>query len=237
VLICIFSSGVFCILYLFLGVVFYLQPYHLQPLDAITELDSLQPQPKNMSVPLQRPYPLVHQLSEIPPVYPMEPTLEDGQYYRPGGVVRQDSGSTAFSENEKENPFRRQYDSSKQFRRLLIKRLLRWSLNIVYMAMMVMIFWAYSRKGVLNRQTKRVFNALFTGLTLLLGFNVVASFKGMATIFRWRVLASARYGGHTAEEVRTCLHMYFCLSWKPADCESITCRWTRSFACPRTLRA
>lgn len=70
------------------------------------------------------------------------------------------------------------------------------------MGALLAVFHIYQEIGVMSTWEKRVFNTINTGLTLLLSLNVVASFKGMAGIFRWRVLASARYGGHTAEEVR-----------------------------------
>ena len=129
---------------------------------------------------------------------------------------RTDSASSLLGASEKvNNPFRHRETPGRQFRRLLLKGLFGWSLSVIYVAMTFVLFYVYSEKGpniqkasgfksdkpVLNLQSKRLFNSIFTGMSLLLGFNVVASFKEMAANFRWRVLASIRYGGHTAEEV------------------------------------
>lgn len=43
--------------------------------------------------------------------------------------------------------------------------------------------------GITDTQ-KRLFNALVTGLSLVLGFNVASSLKGYAQMMRWRFLAS-----------------------------------------------
>ena len=116
---------------------------------------------------------------------------------------RTDSASSLLGASEKvSNPFQHREAPDRQFRRLLLKGLFGWSLSAIYVAMMFVVFYVYSEKGyniqelsgsksdkpVLNLQTKGLFSSIFTGLTLLLGFNVVASFKEMAANFRWRVL-------------------------------------------------
>lgn len=59
----------------------------------------------------------------------------------------------------------------------------------------------YESMDILNANEKHMFNALYLGVSLLLALNMVASFKTMADLFRWKVLASTTYGGHSAKEL------------------------------------
>lgn len=73
--------------------------------------------------------------------------------------------------------------------------------------MIIGIYMFYQRKGVLSRKQKHWFTATHMGLSIALGLNLASSYKGFADIFRWRVLASQREGGHDAKQLDLVLGM------------------------------
>lgn len=83
----------------------------------------------------------------------------------------------------------------------------RFLLSVGFCAAIIGLFMLYERRGVLDRDARHIFNAAYLGLSLVLGLNLVSSFKAMADIFRWKVLASGRHGGHTAKELDLILGM------------------------------
>ena len=84
---------------------------------------------------------------------------------------------------------KRLYDRGRQRGRL-------WRLSIgeflVTLALCLAIFgllFGYHRKATLDRDQKRWFNALVTGLSVALGINLAASLRSYAKMLRWRLLA------------------------------------------------
>ncbi|KAF8536250.1 hypothetical protein BDD12DRAFT_851796 [Trichophaea hybrida] len=102
---------------------------------------------------------------------------------------------------------RHRYRKIKQFRRLFFQVIKRWITSCVFSGAIIALLKYYVSLGVLDKGQKYMFNALYLGASLLLALNIVASFKGMAGIFRWKVLASVSYGGHSAKELDLILGM------------------------------
>ncbi|KAF8250315.1 hypothetical protein K440DRAFT_659737 [Wilcoxina mikolae CBS 423.85] len=102
---------------------------------------------------------------------------------------------------------RHRYRKIKQFRRLFFRVITRWITSCVFSGAIIALLIYYASLGVLDKGQKYMFNALYLGASLLLALNIVASFKGMAGLFRWKVLASVSYGGHSAKELDLILGM------------------------------
>ncbi|EXJ58970.1 hypothetical protein A1O7_06401 [Cladophialophora yegresii CBS 114405] len=83
----------------------------------------------------------------------------------------------------------RQYSQKRQRQRL-------WRLTIgefLYTVALCLayfgVLYAYGGKDAISVRERRIFNALVTGVTLLLGVNLAASLRSYAKLLRWRILA------------------------------------------------
>ncbi|EXJ77642.1 hypothetical protein A1O3_09870 [Capronia epimyces CBS 606.96] len=81
------------------------------------------------------------------------------------------------------------------------------------------IIYAYSRKPTISVPQRRVFNALTTGNSLLLGVNLAASLRSYAKLVRWRMLAVCYRPLETFDLVMGCdsLMNVLKLLWKARD--------------------
>jgi len=51
---------------------------------------------------------------------------------------------------------------------------------------------AWMNKGVLGEDTKRIYNAITTAISIALGLNLMSAFKDLALNLRWPVLSSKK---------------------------------------------
>lgn len=78
----------------------------------------------------------------------------------------------------------------------------RFVLSIIFCGGIVGVFYYYDSLQQMTTGHKHYFNAIHTGLLLILGLNIVSAFKEMADIFRWKILASRqKKGGFSAKEI------------------------------------
>ncbi|KAL7269614.1 hypothetical protein RUND412_007709 [Rhizina undulata] len=98
----------------------------------------------------------------------------------------------------------RRHAAKKQFFHLLLKVMLRWTASFILSVAMLITFYYYGEVKVLDDSQKQWFNIISTGLYLALGLNLAGSFKGMATIMRWKLLSRKK---HQLEEVDYLLGM------------------------------
>jgi len=84
----------------------------------------------------------------------------------------------------------RYFDRGRQRRRLLVKSSFQWLITAVICGALAGTLYGFATIILLTSTVKHVFNALITGLSLLLGFNLASSMKGYAQMMRWRFLAS-----------------------------------------------
>lgn len=84
--------------------------------------------------------------------------------------------------------FRRRDQILKQLRVVLG----RFILSFAICAAIVIVLLYYQNMKEMKTSNKHFFNAIHTGLLLILGLNIVSAFKEMADIFRWKLLASRR---------------------------------------------
>ncbi|KAL2430693.1 hypothetical protein ABEF95_012835 [Exophiala dermatitidis] len=82
-----------------------------------------------------------------------------------------------------------EYRHSKQRNRLLRLTIGEWVNTLILCASYFGILYAYSRKLTIDVPQRKIFNALTTGNTLLLGVNLAASLRSYAKLVRWRLLA------------------------------------------------
>jgi uncharacterized membrane protein YraQ (UPF0718 family) len=68
---------------------------------------------------------------------------------------------------------RHKHRKTKQFRQIFARIMGRWLLSGLFAAAIVGIFIMYEIMGVLNSHEKHMFNALYLGVSLLMGLNVV----------------------------------------------------------------
>jgi len=78
------------------------------------------------------------------------------------------------------NQLRHQYRRIKQFRRISLGIFGRWLLSCLLAATIVGIFMHYQNMGVLGGNEKHMFNALYLGVSLMYGLNLVVG-SGVAT--------------------------------------------------------
>jgi hypothetical protein len=84
----------------------------------------------------------------------------------------------------------RDFDHRRQRRRLFINSFFQWIMTAAICAGLVAVLYSYSHKLTLTQAEKHAFNALVTGLSILLGLNLASSLSGYAQMMRWRLLAA-----------------------------------------------
>lgn len=86
----------------------------------------------------------------------------------------------------------RYFDHRRQRIRLFVNSAFQFVVTLFLAAALVCTLYGFStlQYGITDVQ-KRLFNALITGLSLVLGLNIVSSLKGYAQMMRWRFLASS----------------------------------------------
>ncbi|PUU80857.1 hypothetical protein B9Z19DRAFT_1169797 [Tuber borchii] len=98
----------------------------------------------------------------------------------------------------------RDYFASSQGWKLLAKFTARFILSFAACAGTIAAFKIYQDLKVLTKIEKRVFNALYVGISLILSMNIISSFKSMASVMRWKILASGEF---TLREVDLILNL------------------------------
>ena len=83
----------------------------------------------------------------------------------------------------------RQYDRKQQRRRLLRLTIGEFFNTVAICLLYFGVLWSYSRMKRISIPERRVFNALSTAITLVLGVNLAASLRSYAKLLRWRMLA------------------------------------------------
>ncbi|ESZ89893.1 hypothetical protein SBOR_9718 [Sclerotinia borealis F-4128] len=78
--------------------------------------------------------------------------------------------------------------TGKQFWHILLKSLARWLITLVLCIAYIFALRVWNRKGTVTETSKRVFNALTTGISIALGINIASSLKDMALNARWPIL-------------------------------------------------
>ncbi|MCJ1423691.1 hypothetical protein MMC29_001575, partial [Sticta canariensis] len=107
-------------------------------------------------------------------------------------------------------------DPVQQTWRLFRKQSFRLFTTCVFAALFLTTLKIYEKKGNINKNAMRVFNAMTICLTLILSLNFFEAFKDMAKVLRWRVLARRH---HTVREVDLILGAHslqtlFTLMWE-----------------------
>lgn len=84
----------------------------------------------------------------------------------------------------------RDFDHHRQRRRLFINAFFQWAVTAATCLALVGVLYSYSHRQTLAQTDKHAFNALVTGLSILLGLNLASSLSGYAQMMRWRLLAA-----------------------------------------------
>lgn len=84
----------------------------------------------------------------------------------------------------------RDFDYRRQRRRLFINSFFQWAITAAICLALVGVLYSYSSFLTLSQKQKHAFNALVTGLSILLGLNLASSLSGYAQMMRWRLLAA-----------------------------------------------
>lgn len=89
------------------------------------------------------------------------------------------------------SPTTREFDHRKQRQRLFVNSSFRLLLTALLCAALAAVLYGFStiNTGMTDPQ-KKGFNALITGLSIIVGLNLSASLKGYASMMRWRFLAA-----------------------------------------------
>lgn len=78
--------------------------------------------------------------------------------------------------------------TGKQFWHILLKSLARWLVTLVLCIAYYFVLRVWNRKGTVTESSKRIFNAITTGISIALGINIASSLKDMALDARWPIL-------------------------------------------------
>jgi hypothetical protein len=85
----------------------------------------------------------------------------------------------------------REFDHRKQRLRLFVNSSFRLLFTALLCAGLAAVLYGFSTiDGGMSQDQKRGFNALITGLSIIVGLNLSASLKGYASMMRWRFLAA-----------------------------------------------
>ncbi|KAK4944190.1 hypothetical protein LTR10_016303 [Elasticomyces elasticus] len=97
----------------------------------------------------------------------------------------------------------RYFDHRRQRRRLFANSSLQWMFTALVCASLAILLYTVSRSASgVTTSRKHTFNAIITGLSLILGLNLASSMKTYANMLRWRLLAS---GYRTLDEFESIL--------------------------------
>ncbi|KAH0843076.1 hypothetical protein FOPE_07854 [Fonsecaea pedrosoi] len=115
----------------------------------------------------------------------------------------------------------REYRHDKQRKRLLRLTIGEWVNSLILCVVYFGILYAYSKKLTISVPQRREFNALTTGVSLLLGVNLAASLRSYAKLLRWRILAACYRPLETFDLVMGCdsLMNVIKLLWKARNRE------------------
>lgn len=83
----------------------------------------------------------------------------------------------------------RRAKSKKQFWSILLKGLARWLITVALCVAYMVAVTVWKNKGTVTEQSKRVFNALTTGISIALGINIATALKDYAMIARWPIMS------------------------------------------------
>ncbi|TGO13716.1 hypothetical protein BTUL_0064g00160 [Botrytis tulipae] len=78
--------------------------------------------------------------------------------------------------------------TGKQFWHILLKSLARWLITLVLCIAYLLALRVWNKKGTVTEASKRIFNAITTGISIALGINIATSLKDMALNARWAIL-------------------------------------------------
>ncbi|KIW13007.1 hypothetical protein PV08_08194 [Exophiala spinifera] len=98
----------------------------------------------------------------------------------------------------------REYRRKTQRNRLLRLTVGEWLNTVILCVMYFGILYAYSQSTAISVPQRRIFNALTTGVSLLLGVNLAASLRSYAKLLRWRILAACYRPLETFDLVMGC---------------------------------
>ncbi|KAI9825583.1 MAG: hypothetical protein M1819_000479 [Sarea resinae] len=95
--------------------------------------------------------------------------------------------------------------SLKQRSRLLLTTVIQSVITGILVAAIVLSLYLFGRKSIIVGGEKLFFNALITGLPILLSLNIMSGFKSQMTALRWKLLSSRR--GYDLEQVDKILQL------------------------------
>ncbi|KAF8851059.1 hypothetical protein BDZ45DRAFT_751073 [Acephala macrosclerotiorum] len=84
------------------------------------------------------------------------------------------------------------FSRRKQFLGLLLDEFLYFILTIFFVGCIYATLKAFRTRTIIGPVGKRVFNALVTGLSMILGISIASSFKDLAIDMRWWILSRKR---------------------------------------------
>lgn len=74
-------------------------------------------------------------------------------------------------------------------RKLLFQALWRWVVASLLLGSICIVLSVYSKQEVMDKTSKRVFNAIITGLSMILGLAVMEGLEKVARDVRWWILS------------------------------------------------
>lgn len=84
----------------------------------------------------------------------------------------------------------RDFNYRRQRRRLVVNSAFQWAVTASICVALFAVLYYYSNVQTLTQPQKHTFNALVTGLSVLLGLSLASSLRGYALMMRWRLLAT-----------------------------------------------
>ena len=99
----------------------------------------------------------------------------------------------------------RYFDRRRQMRRVVIDCLIMWSGTLIVCAALFGVIYGFSTiSNGLTQTQKYAYNALVTGLSIVLGLAFAAQFKQYAEMMRWRFLTAQYRSPQQFEEILDC---------------------------------
>ncbi|KAA8576175.1 hypothetical protein EYC84_006330 [Monilinia fructicola] len=123
-----------------------------------------------------------------------EPSLQNADNSsQSASAASQDPGSTHFESQLHEygqliDKVSYEVETGRQFKHILSQGLTRWWITIILCSTYLLVVRVWCQKGTVTEHSKRIFNAITTGISIALGINVASTFKDMASTARWPIL-------------------------------------------------
>jgi hypothetical protein len=105
------------------------------------------------------------------------------------GIPLYDNSAYPILSKESQAGLSREYRASKQLLQLFFWGFLRWFVTSGLLALLGITIWKYSTYSIISNDERLWFNAILTGLSIVIGLAIASSLNAMTFNMRWWFLS------------------------------------------------